>query len=73
MHQAIAALPERCRVVLTLRKLQGLSYRDIAQKLGISENTVDAHVCTGLFRCREYLRARGVSRERLAQVKAPIR
>lgn len=62
LHEAIEALPERCRAVLRLRKLHGLSYREIAQRLGISENTVDAHIRTGIFRCRQYLRNRGVSR-----------
>ncbi|MGH8018375.1 MAG: RNA polymerase sigma factor [Opitutaceae bacterium] len=71
LHEAIAALPTRCREVLTLRKLQGFSYREIAQQLGVSENTVDAHMCAGIFRCREYMRAKGVSRERLQHVKEP--
>lgn len=57
---AIYALPERCREVVTLRKLHGLSYRDIATRLGISENTVNAQLAIGLVRCRQYLAARGV-------------
>jgi RNA polymerase sigma factor (sigma-70 family) len=60
LTQAIKALPERCREVLTLRRVHGLSYRDIASKLGISENTVNAQLAIGLLRCREYLCSRGV-------------
>jgi len=64
LREAIAALPKRCREILTLRRLHLLSHREIAQRLGIAEKTVDAQLCIGVFRCREYLRARGVSRDR---------
>jgi len=62
LFAAIATLPERCRAVLTLRKLHGLSHRAIAEQLGISENTVSAQITLGIFRVREYFRARGVAR-----------
>ena len=60
LTQAIQSLPERCREVLTLRKIEGLSQRDIATRLGISEHTVEAQVATGMRRCAQYLRERGV-------------
>jgi RNA polymerase sigma-70 factor (ECF subfamily) len=63
LAEAIQALPERCRRVLTLRKLHGLSHREIARQLGISENTVNAQVAVGVLRLRDYLRAHGVTRE----------
>lgn len=44
----IAALPARCREAFVLRKVQGLSQREIAARLGISENTVEKHVGKGL-------------------------
>jgi RNA polymerase sigma factor (sigma-70 family) len=59
---AIATLPERCRQVLTLRKLHGFSHRAIAEQLGISENTVSAQITVGIFRVREFFRARGIAR-----------
>jgi RNA polymerase sigma-70 factor (ECF subfamily) len=62
LAEAIQALPERCRRVLTLRKLHGLSHREIAQQLGISENTVNAQVAIGVLRLRDYLRDRGVTK-----------
>jgi RNA polymerase sigma-70 factor (ECF subfamily) len=61
--EAIHALPTRCREVVTLRKLHNLSYRDIASRLGISENTVNAQLAIGLVRCRQYLAVRGVRRD----------
>lgn len=44
----IAMLPARCREAFVLRKVQGLSQREIAARLGISENTVEKHVGKGL-------------------------
>lgn len=58
LAEAMRALPERCREVLMLRKIHGLSQREIAQKLGISENTVESLVSRGLRRCARYLRPR---------------
>lgn len=45
---AIAALPDKCREVFTLRRVEGLSQRQIAERLGISENTVEKHVAKGI-------------------------
>lgn len=62
LAEAIQSLPERCRRVLTLRKLHGLSHREIAQQLGIAENTVNAQVAIGVLRLRDHLRTRGVGK-----------
>jgi RNA polymerase sigma factor (sigma-70 family) len=53
LRSVIATLPERCRQVLTLRKLFGLSQKQIAAQLGISENTVEKQVATGVRLCAE--------------------
>lgn len=63
LAEAIQALPDRCRQVLTLRKIYGLSHREIARQLGISENTVNAQVAIGVLRLRAYLTARGVTKK----------
>lgn len=52
---AIAALPERCRQVLTLRKLDGLSQKEIARRLEISESTVEKHVANGVRLCAAWM------------------
>jgi RNA polymerase sigma-70 factor (ECF subfamily) len=64
LHQAIEALPERCRAVMMLQKIHGLSNRAIAVRLGISIHTVNAQLVLGLIRCRAYFRERGVLRGR---------
>jgi RNA polymerase sigma-70 factor (ECF subfamily) len=58
--QAIQSLPDRCRQVLTLRKIYGLSQKDIARQLGISEHTVEAQVGIGMRRCAEFLARLGL-------------
>src|ERR1700730_4073173 len=51
--ETIASLPSRCRETLTLRKLYGLSQREIAQRLEIAESTVEKHVAYGVRLCAE--------------------
>lgn len=62
LAEAIRTLPDRCREVFTLRKIYGLSQKDIAARLGIAEHTVEIHVCKGARQCATFLRARGVTR-----------
>ncbi len=60
LEEAIKSLPERCRTVIMLRKIEGLSYEQISTKLGISHNTISAHITVGVMKCRDYLQAHGV-------------
>ena len=62
LAEAIATLPERCRQVVVLRKVHRLSQREIAQRLGISENTVAAQASLGVRRCIAFFRERNVKR-----------
>ncbi len=39
--RAVDALPERCRLIFTMRREQGLSYAEIAQALDLSVKTVE--------------------------------
>lgn len=53
LERAIDRLPPRQREILLLHKFEGLSYRVIAERLGISENTVMVHMMRALARCRD--------------------
>jgi RNA polymerase sigma-70 factor (ECF subfamily) len=57
---AVRGLPDRCRRVLTLRLLYGLSHKEIAADLGISEHTVKAQLAKGMRRCSEFFESRGM-------------
>lgn len=59
LREAITLLPDRCREILRMRKIEGLSHRQIAMRLGISESTVNNQLTIGLLRCRDYFRTRG--------------
>lgn len=61
---ALRNLPDRCRQVITLTKIYGLTEREVAERLGVSENTVRTQVVRGMERCTNYLRERGVIRNR---------
>lgn len=41
---AIEGLPEQCRRVFLLKRNEDCSYREIAERLGISVNTVETHM-----------------------------
>jgi RNA polymerase sigma-70 factor (ECF subfamily) len=57
---AILALPERCRQVMMLRHLEGLAYKEIAERLRISPETVKVHMIKGVKDCTRFFRQRGL-------------
>lgn len=52
---ALSSLPSRCREVFVLRKLYGMSHKEIAAQLGISAKTVENHITTAIKRCGRHL------------------
>lgn len=62
LTEAIQSLPARCRQIFTLRKLYGLSQREIADRLGISESTVSNQLIIGIEKCTDFFAARGAGR-----------
>jgi RNA polymerase sigma factor (sigma-70 family) len=60
LEEAIRNLPGRCRDVLVLRRLEGLSQKEAAERLKISVKTVDAQLTRALKRCAGYLSKHGV-------------
>ncbi len=45
---ALAQLPEMCRETLILRRMEGLSQKEVAQRLNMSEKTVEKHMANGV-------------------------
>lgn len=54
LAEAIQSLPARCRQVITLRKIYGMSQKEVARELGISENTVESQGAIGMRKLTEY-------------------
>jgi RNA polymerase sigma factor (sigma-70 family) len=62
---AIRALPRQCRRVFLLRRVYGLSQREVATRLGISERTVENHIAKAVVDCSDFMRTNGFPREAL--------
>lgn len=54
LETTIRALPEKCQIVFRLSRGQGYSHREIAIKLGLSENTVESHMRRALHTLRNH-------------------
>lgn len=50
MQDAVEALPERCRLIFKLSREDGLKYKEIAEILNISVNTIDAQMAIAVKR-----------------------
>ena len=57
IDQAVASLPERCRVIFVMSRENGLSYSAIAEVLGISVKTVETQMGRALKALRAQLAA----------------
>jgi len=55
VERALAEMPPKRRAVCALRWLDGLTYAQIAERLGINEKTVENHIGTGIKFMRERL------------------
>ncbi len=55
IRQAIDSLPPRCREVFLLNRIEGLKYKEIAQKLNLSVKTVEAHIYFALRTLKDLL------------------
>jgi RNA polymerase sigma-70 factor, ECF subfamily len=55
IQRAIARLPERCRLVFTLHREQGLTYAEVADVLDISPKTVEVQMGRALKSLRKAL------------------
>lgn len=56
LERALAELPAACRDSFLLRKLEGLSHLQIAERLGISRSLVEKHIVNAMKHCRSRMR-----------------
>lgn len=55
LNQEIDKLPKKCKIVFLLAKKEGLSYKEIAEKLNISVKTVEVHMSKAMLRLKNTL------------------
>jgi RNA polymerase sigma-70 factor (ECF subfamily) len=58
MQEAIDRLPPQCRAAFTLRVFHECSYKEVADRLGISAKTVEKHIARGLRETHSYVKRR---------------
>lgn len=55
IHKITQELPERCRQIFSMSRFEQLSNKEIAEKMNISEKTVEGHITTALKKLKEKL------------------
>lgn len=55
MEATLADLTPKCRAVLILHRRDGLTYREISERIGISTSMVKKYLVRGLRHCRQAL------------------
>jgi RNA polymerase sigma-70 factor (ECF subfamily) len=58
IQEAIDRLPPQCRAAFALRVFHECSYKEVADRLGISAKTVEKHIARGLRETHSYLKRR---------------
>ncbi len=61
LELVLSELPEKCKLVFTLSRTEGLTRRQISRELGIAEKTVESHLTRALRQLRSSLSALLVS------------
>ena len=70
--EARAELPAKCRETLILRRMEGLSQREVARRLNISEKTVEKHMANGVRQLIKIFGRGGKSRVRTSFNKEAV-
>ncbi|WP_411818587.1 sigma-70 family RNA polymerase sigma factor [Hyphococcus sp. DH-69] len=60
LSRAVATLPPQCRRAFLMRRVDGLRYKQIANRMNISVSAVEKHVANAVIKCNEYLLQQGL-------------
>ncbi|QGM10088.1 hypothetical protein EIELFIGP_01017 [Stenotrophomonas maltophilia] len=55
LQQGLQKLPAKCRQIVELRKIYGLSQREVASRLGIAEDTVERQTLLGMRALADFM------------------
>lgn len=56
VYESIEKLPQKRKIIFRLNRIDGLTYKEIAKKLSISENTVDSQMRSALTFLRKEMK-----------------
>lgn len=73
LSEVLADLPRRVRQAFTLRRVYGLSQKEIARCMGITEKTLEQLLVRGVRRCADALFAREVAADRPQSMSERLR
>lgn len=62
LARALDLIPPKCRRVLWLRRVEGLSQKEVAERLGVTVKTVEQHVSKGARLLVQHMQNAGVTR-----------
>lgn len=64
LQTALDQLPRRCREAVVMRKIEGMSYREISARMGISEDTIYEYLTNGMYALAEHLHGESLKSEK---------
>ena len=73
LSMAVSQLLPVCRKVFILRKIEGLSMKEVAEKLGIAVSTAEKHAAQGLIKCSAYMREHGYDPQEFGETRTRAR
>ncbi len=65
--ETIETLPQSHRRAILLRRIYGLSHKQVAKKMGLSVDTVEKYFARGIKRCQDIMAGRGYGVEFMEQ------
>jgi len=71
LSAALDQLSDDCRNVIWLRRVEGLSQREAAERLGIPEGTLESHLCRGVRALMNIVLRNGTSGDAHASARDP--
>jgi RNA polymerase sigma factor (sigma-70 family) len=56
LEAALSQLPPKCRAVLYMSRVEGMTHSEIADSLGVSKSLVEKYIARAVIRCRSELK-----------------
>lgn len=76
LQSGLERLPPRCREVVVLRRIEGLSQREVAARMGVGEDAVEKHMSYGMRALTDFMlggtgriRRKAAARRVISEVK----